>query len=184
MRATGKFFLIGTVFSGAAILGGPFLTVYAISNAVQKKDSEKLASHVAFGQLRQNLKTQFRQSLQNNAQINTANNPFGDIAMVFASTLIEGAVETFVTPEGLEKIVLGKVPTLNAINSATSDAGDKMVTEGARKKQEYRYKYQSLNRFSVWLVNQNKQETQFVLTRKGLSWKLTNIIFPVPNTHS
>jgi hypothetical protein len=79
--------------------------------------------------------------------------PFSALAVLaFAPRIIDGMVDSIVTPAGLSKL--------------TTEA------------QHARYTYDSSSKFSVWLKSEKDEEIHIVLTRRVLTWKVTNIILP------
>jgi hypothetical protein len=81
-----------------------------------------------------------------------------------------------VTPENLASVMSGK--------RSFSLGGEKPPAEQAQPENEKkifsdaRFTYDSFEQFSVWVPDQKGVETQLVLQRRGLVWKLVNIIFP------
>jgi hypothetical protein len=158
------------------IVAGPFITLHQIKSGVEQQDSEKLSEHIDFPTLRSNLKEQLNAFVMKEAVSELKDNPFAALAMGFASKLVEGMVDSFVTPSGLASLMEGKKPK-------QSQNGEVKPQESVEYKPEpfknARYTYDSSSKFSVWVKDDKGDEIRFVLTRDGLSWKLSNIIIPM-----
>jgi hypothetical protein len=157
-----------TIFGFMA--AGPFIAAYQIRNGVEQRDAVLLSEHIDYPTLRVNLKEQFNAALAKEAQPRATNTPFAALAMALASKLADGMVDLIVTPESLAELMAGERPRLKDKNNA----------ERRRKLYENsRFTYDNLSQFSIWIKNERSQEVRFVLTRYGLTWKLTNIVIPI-----
>jgi len=154
---------------------GPFITLHQIKSGVEKQDSEKLSEHIDFATLRTNLKEQLNALVMKQATSELKDNPFAALAMGFASKLVEGMVDSFVTPSGLANLMEGKKPQRG--QESEQPAGSS--TQKREPFKDARYTYDSSSKFSVWVKDENGEEIRFVLARDGLSWKLSNIIVPM-----
>src|SRR2546422_4953712 len=147
----------------------PYITVYKIKEGIKNQDSEKLSKNIDFQLLRQNLKEQVSAYMVKKAMIELKNNPFGPLAIVLVPKLVDGIVDTFVTPAGLVNLMEGKKPGENF---------------DQREREPFRnatYSFDSLSKFSIWIPNDHTEEVRFVLTRGILNWKLSNIVIPTHN---
>lgn len=173
-----KIVLVVVIFV-LAIIGyvivGPFITIHQIKSAVEKQDSEQLSDNIDFPVLRSNLKEQFNAMVLKSAASELKGNPFGALAVGLASKLVEGMVESFVTPSGLVSVMEGEAPSRLKRDTVKAQASVKSKPEPFKNA---RNTYDSPNKFSVWVKNDNKEEIRFVFTRNWLSWKLSNIILP------
>jgi hypothetical protein len=154
------------------VAAGPHLTVSAIKTGIVEQDLEKLSENIDFPILRQNLKEQLKTAMMKNAAAELNNNPFAALAVGFATTMVDGIVDSFVTPSGLAALMEGKNPT---------KIGGAGRTEHPKKDELFknaRFSYDSVSKFSVWVPNDQGEEARFVLQRDGLSWKLVNLIIP------
>jgi len=165
-----------TIFGFMA--AGPFIAAYQIRNGVEQRDAVLLSEHIDYPTLRVNLKEQFNAALAKEAQPRATNTPFAALAMALASKLADGMVDLIVTPESLAELMAGERPRLKDKNNATAPS----PTKAERRRKLYensRFTYDNLSQFSIWIKNERSQEVRFVLTRYGLTWKLTNIVIPI-----
>jgi hypothetical protein len=151
---------------------GPLLTLWAIKTAVAGQDSARLAEHVDFPVLRQNLKDQLNAALAKSVAAKAGDNPFSTLVAGFAAKMVDGLVESFVTPGGIAALVEGKQPGQKA-KEGTAPARQESLLGKAK------FSYDSLSRFSVRVPDDKGKEVRLVLQRKGFSWKLVNIVLPL-----
>lgn len=152
---------------------GPYLTVSAIKTGIVEKDSEKLSENIEFPTLRQNMKEQLNAAMMKNAAAELKDNPFAALAAGLATKMVDGIVDSFVTPSGLAALMEGKKPS----NGGNSDNTPPPKKDDLFK--NARYSYDSMSKFSIWVPNDKGEEARFVLNRDGLSWKLVNLVIPM-----
>lgn len=152
---------------------GPRLSVSAIESAIVEQDAQALADHVDFPALRQNLKDQLNAMVTKDTLTDADENPFAALAAGFATTLVDSMVDALVTPRGLTAIMEGNDLSWNGRPVETAQSDKEQLFNDAR------YTYDSAKQFSVWVPGDAGEELRLVLQRKGLSWKLVNIIVPL-----
>lgn len=155
------------------LAAGPFLAVSEIKTGIVERDSVKLSQNIEFPVLRQNLKERLNTAVMRKASAEAKDNPWALLATGFATKMVDGVVDSFVTPSGLAVLMEGKKPSRNR-----NARGDEPVEKDELLKNA-RYSYDSMSMFSVWVPNDEGQETRFVFQRYGLSWKLVNLIVPI-----
>ena len=156
------------------VAAGPYITVSEIKSGIVDQDSERLSENIDFPSLRQNLKEQLNAMLMKDAVTELDDNPFGALAIGLASKFMDGMVDTFVTPSGLATMMQGNKPDQSSQGSDTSTQPKK---EDLFK--DATYSYDSLDKCSVWVHNEDGDKVRFVLKREGVSWKLVNIVLPI-----
>lgn len=166
---------IATIMIIGYIAATPFFTVSNIKTSIVEQDSEKLSENVDFPIFRQNLKKQFNTAMMKNVGSELQNNPFAAIAAGFATNMVDGIVDSFVTPSGLAMLMEGKKPSRSRRRnpSNTDQANRDDLFKNAR------YSYDSLTRFSIYVPTDTGDEIRFILQRDGLSWKLVDMIVPI-----
>jgi hypothetical protein len=188
--------LTATVIGYAAV--GPFITLYRIRTALERQDPEQLSQNIDFPTLRQNLKEQLSALLMKEMAVDMRDNPFGGLALALGPRLVDGMIDSFVTPSGLASLIEGKASRQFTTGGAgasraepnpgqnpsalTPPKAPPPPSEPAYGKRGLfrgaQYGYDSTNKFSVWLDTEDGQHIRLVLTRDGLSWRLTNIVLP------
>lgn len=155
---------------------GPYLAVNAIRAAVANEDASALARQVDFPALRGSLKAQLDERIAR--QI--GGNPDNAIAMfgrMLASGLAGGAVDAMVTPTGLGALMEGRKVWNRA--SGLPPPGKDDGVERPKPLQDAEYRYESTSRFTATVHDDQGRPVVFVLTRKGLRWKLSDIRLPL-----
>lgn len=172
-----KRMLVVAILAGVLLAGyvvtAPVIAISQIRAAIQRRDSEKLSAHVDFPSLRNNLKEQLNAQLLKQAA--SQDNPFGLLVMPFISKLGEGMVDSFITPTGIASLMAGEEPDTPE-SSQTIQTSKNVKPEPFKNAQ---YSYDSTSTFSVRVTNDKGEQVRFVLTRSGLTWKLSNILIPV-----
>jgi len=166
--------LLMVVAVGIFAAAGPYIALYQIRSGVEKSDSEKIAAYVDFPALRTNLKEQLRAQMLKKESLKMKENPFDALAKGLASKMAEGMVDSFVTPAGLMKLLQGK----KRGQDRNADPSSKSSEPKSNPFQDADCNYDSINKFSVRVKDNKDREIRFILTRAGLSWKLSNIILP------
>ncbi len=165
---------VATVGYAAA---GPFITINHIKDGVEARDANKLEKHIDFPVLRENVKLQLQSYLSKEKAVDEES-LLGSLARGFMSQMADGMVESFVTPTGLAGLMEGQRPDQQPSKETPSSGGAVSANSGDDEKTLFknaRYTYDSLRKFSAWVKDEQGDEIRFVLTREGLSWKLSNI---------
>jgi hypothetical protein len=153
---------------------GPFITIYKIKSGIKNRDAEKISAQVDYSALRTNLKEQFNALLMKKTASDLKDNSFAALGMAFASKLIDGMVDAYVTPTNLANLMEGK-------KSEQPKGIEETTKENSNKPEPFkdaRYTYDGFSKFSAWVKGDKDEEIRFVFTRNGLSWKLSNIQVP------
>ena len=159
------------------IAATPFFTVSNIKTSIVEKDSAKLSENVDFPIFRENLKKQFNTAMMKNVGVEIQNNPFAAIAAGFATNMVDGIVDSFITPGGLAMLMEGKKPSLSRSRRKNPSKTDQANRDDVFK--NARYSYDSFSRFSIYVPTDTGDEIRFILQRDVLSWKLVDMIVPI-----
>lgn len=172
-----KVFVLAAALILALLIGyiavGPLITIHNIKSAIENKDSEKLSDYVDFPSLRTNLKEQLNSELLHHLSTELKDNPFMALGLALGPKLVDGIVDSLVTPTNVSKLLTGKL---------AGDQKDDMTQQPNQEKKwellnKARYTYDSSSKFSVWVEDKHGKKIRCVLTRDGFFWKLSNIIF-------
>lgn len=154
------------------IAASPYITLHQIRTAVVERDMEAVNESVDFPQLRINLKEQIKSHMIDS--VSPEMNIFEALTVGLVTNLIEPLVELYITPASLAKLMAGKIPERDMDGSS----GDPRPVSEETLLDNARYTYDSFSKFSAWVPVESGEELRFVLSRHGLSWKLTNIVIP------
>lgn len=153
------------------------MTVDAIREAVRTEDARALAKQIDFPPLRDSLKRQLRDAMLRKVGVEAQSSLLGALGMTVAGGLADGAVEAMVTPAGIGALMEGR-KTWNRLSGlpppSRGDSGDR-----PQPLQDVRYRFESPSRATATVRSDGGGETVFVLTRKGLRWKLSDIRLPL-----
>jgi len=155
------------------VAAGPFIAIHDIRSAIEDGDSEKLSDRIDFPALRTSMKEQFNALIMKEAATQMQDNPFAALGMAFVSKLVDGMVDSFVTPAGLANLMAGRKPQQSDKKDAEDSGGTK-----AKPFQNARYTYDGMGKFSAWVKDEKGEEVRFVFTRDAFTWKLSNILLP------
>jgi hypothetical protein len=157
------------------IFAGPYLTVYQMKKAAENHDGGELAEHIEFTSLRQNLKDQLNAMIGKEMIEGVQDNPFSAIGATLGGMMVEKMINAFVTPSAITKLMEGKKPNQKASGSKAPDLDSSSSPFGSAS-----MSYESLNKFSIATQHtDNKDEIKFILRRRGIGWKLTEINLPL-----
>ena len=160
--------------SAAYVAAGPYFAVRAIRSAVRDNDAETLAGHVDFPALRGSLKAQLQDRLVRGAGEDVQANAFGAFGLSIAGRVIDGAVETMVTPRGIGALMQGRILASRVDGSfvpVDSDSARAPMPDAV-------YRYESPSRFTATVRTQSGAPVVMVLTRHGLHWRLSDLRLP------
>jgi len=171
------------------VFAAPYITVHLMKSAAASHDGDALAGYIEFPSVRQSLKDQvnamFAKKMADDKEMQA--NPFAALAMAFSGVIVDKAVDAYVTPAGITQLMEGEKLQPAAVQpktgqvappGATSDAGN-VASPEREPLSDASMSYESLDRFVVKVRNDAGKEGKFVLSRRGLGWKLTDIILPM-----
>jgi hypothetical protein len=178
IKKLGVWFFIVLLIGASAVALGPFYAIHQIRQGLEHQDTAKLAEVVDFPALKANIKIQLEGFLAGQSPVDIKQTPFAAFAMSLASKVVDGMADAVVTPQGLAALLRGVSPGKywQSKRDKSSGAAD-ADTDGIFKNAAYHY--DSPSRFSVWIQGEDESRFQFIFTRTGLSWKLSNVIFPM-----
>ena len=146
---------------------GPFLTFSAIKTGITEKDSVKLSENIDFPILRNNLKEQISAAIIKDATSKSNNKSFIALkAALMQKKITDNIIDSFITPGGLSMIMNENEPKKKEPQTKNE------ILKNAK------LSYDSINKFSIWITNEEGKEIRFVLGREWMTWKLINIIIP------
>ncbi len=152
---TGIVALVGT---GAYF--SPYLTLQNMKNATSNRNAEALAAEIDFPALRASIKHNVKaQILKDDA---ARNNP------ELVDKIVGPMVDKIVSPEGLEQLMLDKIPEAKIdLSNLEKDMAKSNIDMG----------YESFNLFLVKIKDKTDTGRNVTLTlkRNGLFWKLAGI---------
>jgi len=153
-------------------VSGPYRTLKGLQSAIALGDTGALNEYVDFPTLRQNLKHQI--NTRANAQVNAAlpSGILSQLAAGIANSVVDTTVESLVTPAGLNKLVLGaSIVTGQPQGEPGGTLAERFNGGGGA--------FEATDRFVYTIKPTTNRELTLILTRTGLTWRLTNVLLPV-----
>lgn len=170
---------VGYLLSGVCVLllayavAAPYIVVYQIRDAVQAHDGEELSEHVDFDSLRQSFKDQLNLMLiEQTKSANPSDDGFAVLGTALAGAMIDKVVDVYITPAALSSMLKGDNP-LPSAKGARSTAPVHKPFAGSSMS------YSSFSKFVVRSNNDNGDEVSFIFRRRGIDWKLCEILLPL-----
>lgn len=159
---------------GLYLASGPFITIHGIKSSIKEKDSDRLSTYIEFDLLKKNLKEQFNTEMLKITSADPDENPLGMMMAGFASQVVDGLLDVYLTPSSIALLLEGEKPDRYRSSFNHQDSTKEKRTEPL---EEYKVKFVSHDRFYVYTKGRHDQEIKIILQRFGLDWKMTNIIF-------
>jgi Protein of unknown function (DUF2939) len=155
------------------IAASPYITVHQLKSAAERHDGEALSEHIEFPSVRQSLKDQVNAMLMKEmAKDEMKDNPFAALGAAFGGFMVDKMVEAHVTPACITQLMVGEKPKPTEEGESGGSSARKPLSDASMS-------FESLNKFVVQVKDDNGKESKFVLRRRGISWKLTEIIVPL-----
>ncbi len=165
----------GVVLVLGYLVATPYITAYQMKVAAEAQDGEALSEFVDFPALRQSLKDQMTVMLRREmAEEVIEGNPLSAIGTVVGGMIVKGVVDEFVTPAGLMQLMKGKKP------DSEPPGGEPTGQTPSGPFSDISTSYESFSKFSIITRDPASDlEVKFILRRRGIQWKLTEVILPI-----
>lgn len=169
----GKIVAVVGVLFAIYIAAAPYITVHQMKSAAESHDGEALSEHIDFPSVRQSLKDQMNAMfMKEMAKDEMKDNPFAALGAAFAGVMVDKMVEAYVTPAGITQLMAGEKPKPSEGRESDGSSRRKPLSDSSMS-------YESLDKFVVKVKGGTGEEGRFVLRRRGIGWKLTEIIIPL-----
>ena len=178
------FFALILFFVALFTATGPFITLHSIKTSIKNHDVTKLTKNIDIEILRQNLKAQFQSIFETQITQSIKENPkfsdekMRDFALSMAAKAFDAMIDGMVSPESFA-LFLSENPEVK-LNSEGKPASiaDNIAQLQKKSKIKIKYQFDSIDKFYVIKKVNGKDDVIIVLTRYGIIWKVSNIIFP------
>lgn len=186
-----------TVALLAYVAAGPYLTLRAMGQAIEARDSSALSRHVDFPALQASLRAQVEDAIARRIGASRQDSIWEGLGLQVANSLAGGTVEALATPAGLAALmqsgqVWDRLGVLTGTGAATTappraDAptaggpgGHDSRPAATTPAQEHpladaQHRYESTSRFVAVVEDSQGRPITLVLTRHGMKWKLSDI---------
>lgn len=164
--------VVGVLFA-AYVVATPYITVHQMKSAAERRDGDALSEHIEFPSVRQSLKGQMNAMFMKElAKDDIKDNPFAALGAAFAGVMVDKMVEAYITPAGITQLMTGEKPAPKESGKSGGSASRKPLSDATMS-------YESLDKFVVTVKSNTDEEGKFVLRRRGIGWKLTEILIPL-----
>lgn len=154
------------------VVAAPYITVHQMKSAAESRDGEALSEYIEFPSVRQSFKDQMNAVFMKEMTSELEGNPFAAVGVAFAGLMVDKMVDTFVTPAGITQLMSGEKPDVAQDSKAEGGAAREPFANTSMS-------YESLSKFVVTVKGDNGDEGKFILRRRGIGWKLTEILIPI-----
>jgi hypothetical protein len=145
----------------------PYHTLNNLKNATENRNPDALSQEINFPELRVSIKENVKaQILEQMTKNGTSTLPKTTNDTV--DRMVIPMVDKLVTPEGIERLMLDRVPEAKIdLSNLDRDIAKSQITMG----------YESLDRFVVHITDKvdRSKDVSLILKRDGLAWKLAGI---------
>jgi TonB family protein len=159
----------------------PHRTATRIKGAMERSDADALSHDIDFPTLRSNLKDQLHYIVTSQEMGEIKDSPFAALGMMLGQNFADKIVEAYITPYGLSQVLTRKIEPFSD-KPQQAQPFDKKTSDRIFNSQSYGY--DSPSRFFITLGVEKTGQMKLVLTRTGLSWRLTNILLPADFANS
>jgi hypothetical protein len=160
----------------------PYFTLWRISNALQARDGELLASFVDWPTFRENLRSDFKARVTARSMNSDPNQSIGSIiGTAIGLKLADSVIDSLVTPETLRG--WGDTHRKTSLSAPAQSAGRALDNLSSRdntlmSRVSYAF-FTSPTEYRVDISDPNKQFTVTTfLSFSNLSWKVTRLVWP------
>lgn len=199
-----KFWVSGLILIGVVLFfASPYWVLYQINQAYQQNNAVRISKYIDFAQVKASLKPQIQQRMHTAIGIehlpqalqkwgNQLNNALGDqlidvvmneqtILLLMQGKELKEAIglNTRATKNNIND-VLGLKNTLDALSSLPnieSSLPEHLPTKVASPAKRKAH-YTKWNQFDIVIPTDSGSATRVIMTRAGLSWKITAVLLP------
>jgi Protein of unknown function (DUF2939) len=176
VRTQHRGLLIGGVILAVACGGGlyasPYITLYQMYQAVERKDVQEVSNYVDFPALRDSVKTNLK-TVVTKETAQSSNPILGLLGSVMGGVVLDPVVDNLVTPSGVAALLEGQQLQLGA-------KGSKVQFEPGKGSPDVKAEYESFNQFAVSVKPKGEaiEPVTILLSRNGFSWKISGVRLP------
>jgi Ni,Fe-hydrogenase I large subunit len=183
-KIAGAFLLLGAL---AWVYFAPYLVLHSMKSALESKDATKLASHVNFLALKDNLKASFNNKIKAQVAQSKPGNPFASAGTAMATAAVSPMIESMVTPDNLAMLLQSAQAFKPTANAGKSNSEGNSKSQGKNIDNDVAHDismaYEGFNRFAVTVKQKGAGDAtaiSLVLKREKLfSWRLADLRLPL-----
>jgi hypothetical protein len=176
MKPQNRGLLVGGVILAFACGGGlyasPYITLYQMYQAVERKDVQEISRYVDFPSLRESVKSNV-QTIMARETSQVQNPLLGLLASTIGGAVLDPVLESVVTPSGVAALLEGQQLQLG-------EKGQKSSFEKGAGMPDVKAEYESFDQFAVNIKPKGEavEPVTVLLSRNGFSWKISGVRLP------
>ena len=184
--------LLGLAAAGTGILLGayyaasPWLFVFKLKQAFEKKDTRHIEKIVDFPELREDFKEIAEAAIMQKAATELEGNPFAALGIMMANALIDPLIDQVISPAGLQALLSTgemSIQSSNFLDENNSWSSKESTAEEFQPSPDLSVKmsYTDLNEFKIELSNKSviaEPISLFMERERFADWKVTGIEIP------
>ncbi len=173
----------------SAWLASPYWMMYQLKQAYENNQPERISAYIDYDAVKESLKPQM------NAQwfgtdLNQGERPSWKklLGAYMGEPITDAVLDTVVTPKTMILLLQGKQLSQSLVSHQKLDdssnvmqanmshtASEDSTSELSSTELQYHAGYRDLNHFVIHVVHLQGADTQFIFTRDGWNWKMTDI---------
>ena len=172
-----------------AWLASPYWMLYQLKQAYENNQPERISAYIDYEAVKESLKPQMNAQWFA-ADLNQGQHPSWKylVAQYLGEPITDAVLDRVVTPKTLILLLQGKQlaqslsihhkteeNSSNIIEANMSHTASDPVSTASSSELQYHAGYRDLNHFVVHMVHLQGADTQFIFTRDGWHWKMTDI---------
>lgn len=178
--------IVSVVVLLVIVVGTHFMTfnlaISDLKDGIKDGNITKLEESIDFNSVRTDLKEQLNAAMMEkfSKDEELKKNPFGSLAMAFGGKMVDGMIDSYVTPYGMSKLINGERNNIK-INKNDTESSKKDKEIDFYKKANF--ESYSLNKITLSVPDKNNpnEKTFMEFNRDFFNWKLVKIRLPLDN---
>lgn len=167
--------VIALAVGAAVFLVSPWWSIAGLVQSVRAGDKYRTELYVDFPRVRTSLREQLNAQIGESMAKDMQDNPFAALGAMIGTVAVDRAVEAFVTPEGLQRLLESNLPAVGA-----KENPDPRVAIARRAYDNIGLDWLSLNSIRVLIFEEGTGTvaTTARLEREGLRWRVVDVEIP------
>lgn len=159
----------------AVFLVSPWWSIAGLVQSVRAGDKYRTELYVDFPRVRTSLREQLNAQIGESMAKEMQDNPFAALGAMIGTVAVDRAIESFVTPEGLQRLMESKLPAVGA-----KESSDSRVAIARRAYENIGLEWLSSSSIRVLIFEEGTGAvaTTARLERDGLRWRVVDVEIP------
>jgi Protein of unknown function (DUF2939) len=159
----------------SVFLVSPWWSIAGLMQSVRAGDKYRTELYVDFARVRTSLREQLNAQIGESMAKEMEDNPFAALGAMIGTVAVDRAVESFVTPEGLRRLMENKLPAVGAKEGSVSRAA---IAKRAYDNLGLEWLSSSSIRVKIFEEGTHTVVTTARMEREGLRWRVVDVEIP------